>query len=175
MSYSLALASRPTLTYGYGSSVTTVPSPQTQKPFQPVNTFINTGATDLKNQSLSLVSATLQGYGFSQAVKHIFKTVLHLDIVMDMNTQGSVNSNDYATYYAVTSLRDYRLDVSAFEVTSTFYDGNNKNLLTVTDSTTFTMLDENETLGFMFHSAALISNDMVVPYSRLYGWSGIRR
>jgi len=175
MGYSTQLAARETLVYGYGSSVTTITSPQTGQPFQPINTIVHSGAKDNSGDGITFVSDTLQGRAYSNAIDPPFNSVLHLDMIMDINSSGSVNDNDYATYYAVTTQYDYRQDVSQFEVTSTFYDGSNKTILTVCDSATFTLLEADERMGFVFTAASSISNDFLVPYSRLYGWSSIRR
>ena len=175
MGYSTQLAARETLVYGYGSSVTTITSPQTGQPFQPINTIVHSGAKDNSGDGITFVSDTLQGRAYSNAIDPPFRSVLHLDMVMDLNLVGNINYNDYASYYAITSSHDYRQENRQFEVTSTFYDGSNKDLLTVCDSAIFTFLDSGERLGYVFTSAASTSNDMVVPYSRLYGWSNIRR
>jgi len=176
MGYSPSLAARSTLVYGYGSSTTTITSPQTGQPFQPIDTLVKAGA---KNSSggdgITFISDTLQGRAYSNAIDTPFRSVLHLDMVMDMNLVGDINYNDYASYYAVTSSYDYRQENRQFEVTSSFYDGSNKDILTVCDSAVFTFMESGERLGYVFTSAAATSNDMVVPYSRLYGWSNIRR
>ena len=133
--------------------------------------MVKSGAKDTSGDGITFTSATLQGRSYSNAIDPPFRSVLHLDMVMDMNLSGNVNYNDYASYYAVTPTHDYRQENRQFKVTSTFYEGTNKDLLTVCDSAVFTYLDSGERLGYVFHSAASTSNDMVVPYSRLYGWS----
>ena len=175
MGYSTQLAARETLVYGYGSSVTTISNPHLGQPFQPIDTIVKSGAKDSDGDGITFVSATLQSRTYPNAIDPPFKSVLHLDMVMEVNSSGTVNDNDYASYYALTSSHDYRDENRQFEVTSTFYDGSNQPLLTVCDSAVFTYLDSGERLGYLFHSAASTSNDMVVPYSRLYGWSNIRR
>jgi len=175
MGYSTQLAARETLVYGYGSSVTTITSPQTGQPFQPINTIVHSGAKDNSGDGITFVSDTLQGRAYSNAIDPRFRSVLHLDMVMDINASGNVNDNDYASYYAITSSHDYRQENRQFEVTSTFYDGSNKTILTVCDSAVFKFLEANERMGYIFTSASGISNDFLVPYSRLYGWSSIRR
>ena len=175
MGYSTQLAARETLVYGYGSSVTTISNPASGRPFQPINTIVHSGAKGSSGDGITLVSDTLQGQSYSNAIDPPFRSVLHLDTVMDINLSGNVNYNDYASYYALTSAHNYRDENRQFEVTSTFYEGGNKDLLTVCDSAVFTYLDGGERLGYFFTSASNSSNDMLVPYSRLYGWSGIRR
>jgi hypothetical protein len=173
MGYSPSLAARRTLVYGYGSSVTTISSPSSGQPFQAIDQLVHAGAADASGEGITFVSDTLQGRSYSNAINPQFRSILHLDMVMDMNTQGSVNHNDYATYYALTSTVNYVGVARQFEVTSTFYDGSNKSLLTVTDGATCTRLEPGERMGYLFQSASSVSNDMVVPYSRLYGWSSI--
>ena len=137
MGYSTRIAARETLIYSYGSSVTTLSNGS----FQPIDTVVNSGAKNISGDGVTFVSDTLQGQTYTNAISPPFNSVLHLDMLMDINQSGSVNDNDYATYYALTTLYDYRQDVSQFEVTSTFYDGSNKTLLTVCDSATFTLLE----------------------------------
>lgn len=175
MGYFPTLAARETLLYGYGTSVTTVTNPHLGQPFQPIDTIVNDGAKDIAGESVSFASASLQGRNYANAINPRYNSILHLDMVMDMNISGNVGYNDYATYYALTTTNDYRQDISQFEITSTVFDGANKSLFAFTDGACFTMLDANENMGYLFHSAATNSNDMLVPYSRLYGWSGVRR
>lgn len=174
MGYQPKNATRPTLIYGYGSTTITVPNPQEPRAFQPIDAFVNEGAADVGGEVVTFSAVSMQGYFYAKAIDPPHKSMLHLDNVMDMNIQGNVNYNDYACCYAVTDNYDYVDDMRQFEITSTFYEGSNKSLLTVTDGATFTLLEPSERLGFVFHSAATNSNDMVVPYSRLYGWSAVR-
>ena len=173
MGYSTRAFTRESLIYGYGSSLTTVSSPQSGRPFQPINSIVRSGKKDENNSGLTLTGMTIQGSPYTNALNPKFSTILHLDIIMERNQSGIVDYVDHAVYYSKTLLYDYRLDLSAFEVTSTFYEGAIKTLLSVTDGTTFINLQAGELMGWFFRTNSNASSDMVVPYSRLYGWSGV--
>jgi len=97
-----------------------------------------------------------------------------LDVVVNMNINGYLDHNNYLSFYPVTGTHTYREDARSFEETSAFYDGSNTSILHITDEQAWARVDDGSVLGWVFESAAGISNDMTSPYSRLYGWGGIK-
>ena len=177
MSYHPSHALRRCAVFAYNSAVTTMPaSASSGAPFQPLDVVLHTGPVTFENATLRVAtgSATIRGINFTSWIESPLASTVMLDIVAEMNLSGDLNSNNYMSIYAVTDSHTYIYDVRSFEQTSEFYEGSNKSILHITDDQTWARIDSEDNLGWVFESAAGISNDMISPYSRLYGWGGIR-
>lgn len=177
MSYYPPSADRKCAVFCYNTVAKTLPSTaQTATPFQPLDTVLHAGPVTYEGSGLTIESGSrsIQGQTFTSWVASPQNTALMFDVVVNMNINGSLNHNNYLSFYSVTDADTYRQDARSFEETSAFYDGSNKSILHITDEQAWARVDDSDVLGWVFESAAGISNDMISPYSRLYGWGGIK-
>jgi hypothetical protein len=161
----------------YNTVAKTLPgTAQTPTAFQPLDTVLHAGPVTYEGSALTIESGSrsIQGYAFTSWIASPQNTALMLDVVVNMNISGSIDHNNYLSFYSVTDADTYRQDVRSFEETSAFYDGSNKSILHITDEQAWARVDRSDVLGWVFESAAGVSNDMTSPYSRLYGWGGIQ-
>jgi hypothetical protein len=177
MSYYPPHADRRCAVFCYNTVAKTLPqSAQAPTAFQPLDTVLHAGPVAYDGTALTIESGSrsIRGYTFTFWIASPQDTALMLDVVVNMNVSGSINQNNYLSFYSVTDADTYRQDVRSFEETSAFYDGANKSILHITDEQAWARVDRSDVLGWVFESAAGISNDMISPYSRLYGWGGIK-
>ena len=177
MSYHPAHSDRKCAVFCYNTTAKTLPSSaQTPKAFQPLDTVLHAGPVTYEGVGLTIEqgSRNIQGYVFASWIASPQNTALMLDVVVNMNINGHLDHNNYLSFYPVTGTHTYREDARSFEETSAFYDGSNTSILHITDEQAWARVDDGSVLGWVFESAAGISNDMTSPYSRLYGWGGIK-
>lgn len=154
-----------TLFYAYGASTYTVPPSQAPRAIQPY--LKSSGAAAF----VSATSQTMNGFSHATPIRSRVPVFVVQDLLIDMNLVGNLGYNDYACCYASTSQHSYRQDVRSFEATQTFWEGSNKSILHYTSGSSWALIDKQQALGWVFESAANISNDLVIPYSRAYGFA----
>ena len=178
MSYYPPHADRRCAVFCYNTVDKTLPaSAQAPTAFQPLDTVLHAGPVTYEGIELTIESGSkvIQAKTFTSWIASPqMSTALMLDVVINMNIFGTINQNNYMSFYSVTGANTYLNDVRSFEETSAFYDGSNKSILHITDEQAWARVDAGDVLGWVFESAAGISNDMISPYSRLYGWGGIK-
>lgn len=154
-----------TLFYAYGASTYTVPAPQTPRAVQPYSKTSGAAAF------ISATSQTMNGFVYATPIRSRVPVFVVQDLLIDMNISGNLGYNDYASCYASTSQHSYLQDVRSFEATQTFWEGSNKSILHYTSGSSWALIDKQQALGWVFESAANVDNDLVVPYSRAYGFA----
>jgi len=177
MSYYPPHADRRCAVFCYNTVAKTLPdTAQIATAFQPLDTVLHAGPVTYEGTALTIESGSrvIKTYPFTSWIASPQNTALMFDVVVNMNISGSIEHNNYLSFYSVTGADTYRQDVRSFEETSAFYDGSNTSILHITDEQAWARVDRSDVLGWIFESAAGESNDMISPYSRLYGWGGIK-